>query len=242
MESLNAKPSGLLTASLRILAVAACVGAFSPAAFASDPAKPAMDLPQVVTEASAPSSVPVLKETTHPTINLSPDDTQLIKLDQDAGLVVVGNPEHANVIADSTRTLVVIPRKPGATYFTVMGNDGNIIMRRMVIVAGPEAHYVRVKNTCKAAGSSANCVENNVYYCPDTCHEVLIGSESATVTEQAVPSPADAKTAQAQQEALGGFFTNDEPEEDEDVEEATEKLQNAVESTAEALEKQAPQQ
>lgn len=61
MESLNAKPSGLWTASLRILAVAACIGSFSPAAYATDPAKPAMDLPQVVTEASAPSSVSALK-------------------------------------------------------------------------------------------------------------------------------------------------------------------------------------
>ncbi|MCB1838714.1 MAG: pilus assembly protein N-terminal domain-containing protein [Rhodospirillales bacterium] len=239
MEYLSTKPKGILSASLRIVAVAVCMGCFAPAANAADPAKPAIDLPQVVTEAAAPN-LPLLKETTHPTIRLSPDDTKLIRLDQDASLVVVGNPEHANVIADSTRTLVIVPRNPGATYFTVMGTDGKIIMRRLLIIAGPEEHYIRVKNTCKGTANNNSCKENNIYYCPDTCHEILLNTESATaVSEQAVPATSN-QTAQAQQQNLGGFFTNDDPEEDEEVEDATKKLQDSIDKTSDQLDKTLP--
>lgn len=187
MKDSNAKPKGKLYASIRVLAVAAVLAACSSLpSWAAEQAQPPADLPQVVTEASAPAGLPVLKETTHPTIHLSPDDTHLIKLDKDAGLVVVGNPEHANVIADSTRTLVVIPRNPGATYFTVMAANGEILMRRMVIIAGPEQHYVRVKNTCRSGGSKS-CNENNIYYCPDTCHKILLGTEEVSVDDKDVP-------------------------------------------------------
>ncbi|MCB1592649.1 MAG: pilus assembly protein N-terminal domain-containing protein [Alphaproteobacteria bacterium] len=187
MKDTITRPKGKFSSPFSVLAVAACIAAFTPSTLwaADPPSQQSLDLPQVVTEAAAPAGMPVLKETTHPTIKLSPDDTELVRLDDDAGLVVVGNPEHANVIADSTRTLVVIPRKPGATYFTVMNTGGNIIMRRLIIVAGPEEHYVRVKNSCRSGGSK-DCNENNIYYCPDTCHKILIGAEEVSVDDRDV--------------------------------------------------------
>lgn len=207
MKDTNAKPKGKLSASIRLLAVAACLASYAVLpVWAAEPAQPPADLPQVLTEAAAPAGMPALKETTHPTIHLSPDDTKLITLKKDAGLVVVGNPEHANVIADSTRTLVVIPRNPGATYFTVMAANGEVLMRRLIIVAGPEQHYVRVKNTCRSGGSKT-CNESNIYYCPDTCHKILLGPEEVTVDDKDVRTgggqAADAADAGDEEEVAG---------------------------------------
>ena len=148
-------------------------------------ANPAMDMPAVVTQSStnAVADSPATKKVTHNPIRLSPDDTKLIRLNKDAGMVVVGNPEHANVVADSARTLIVIPRRPGATYFTVMDRTGDILMHRLVIIAGPEEQYIRVKNTCRGSNDK-NCKSNSVYYCPDTCHEIFLSSEEpATMVE-----------------------------------------------------------
>jgi Flp pilus assembly secretin CpaC len=113
-------------------------------------------------------------EATHPTLRVTPDKSEIISLDADAASVIIGNPQHANVMADSVRKLVVIPRSPGATYFTVLDKDGNVIMQRHVIVASPKEGYVRVKRTCNTA--SSGCQNTSVFYCPDMCHE--IGSQA----------------------------------------------------------------
>lgn len=222
MNAITAKPKGMISATFRILAAAVFLAALAPSfAKAENTPQPA-DLPQVVTEAAAPAGMPILKETTHPTIQLSPDDSELVKLDRDAGLVVVGNPEHANVIADSTRTLVIIPRKPGATYFTVMGTDGSIVMRRLIIVAGPEEHYVRVKNTCRSGGGQS-CTENNVYYCPDTCHKIIIGAEEkVTIDSKDVPGGAQNGVSGDNQSAQSPSASADDGADPEETEEGSE--------------------
>ncbi len=169
-----------LSASFAIMATMMLVTGFPAETSASDKNK-TMDMPSVVSAASAPE-MPASEDVTHPVLRLSPDDSKLLKLEHDAGMVVVGNPEHANIIADSARTLVVIPRRPGATFFTVLSQDGDLIMRRVVIVAGPEQNYVRVKNACRASGDDT-CRSNHVYYCPDTCHEIVLSQEPTSVVE-----------------------------------------------------------
>ncbi len=113
-----------------------------------------------------------LDSETHPTLNLTPDKSQLVHLDRDAASVVVGNPEYARVLIDNPRLAVVIPRKSGATYFTVLDKDGNVIMQRHVIVAAPKKNYVRVRRSCINAAEGKACQPTSVYFCPDMCHEV----------------------------------------------------------------------
>ena len=115
-------------------------------------------------------------DSTHPPVNVTPDRSELVYLDQDASSIIVGNPLHANVIADSSRVLVVVPRAPGATHFTVLDKNGQVIMRRHVIVASPKKDYVRVKRMCMEG--SEDCQNTSVFYCPDTCHEVGIAPSS----------------------------------------------------------------
>lgn len=187
-----------VSASFAILTSIALATGLSSQAAASDKNN-TMDMPSVVSAASAPE-IPATEDVTHPVLRLSPNDSKLLKLNSDAGMVVVGNPEHANIIADSARTLVVIPRRPGATFFTVLSPNGEIIMRRVVIIAGPEQNYVRVKNTCRASGDDT-CISNNVYYCPDTCHEIVLSQEPTSVVEFEVSGNNN----------QGGGFTEDRP-------------------------------
>lgn len=118
---------------------------------------------------------------THPPIKLTPDKSELIRLDKKAESVLIGNPQHVSVLAENTKTLVLVPAQPGATYITVLDSDSNIIMSRHVIVAAPKERYVRVRNTCR--GDDDSCVPTRVYFCPDLCHEVNIAQETSESEE-----------------------------------------------------------
>ena len=105
-------------------------------------------------------------------IRTTPDKTKLVHLDQDAASVIVTNPANVSVVLDSPRLLVVMPRAPGATSFTVLDSKGGVIMEKTVIVAmSAQPKYVRVRRACASGDSS--CVPTAYFYCPDGCYEVL---------------------------------------------------------------------
>ncbi len=108
---------------------------------------------------------------THPILRITPDKSELVNLDAEAASVIVGNPNHISVLLDTPEVLVVVPRKEGASHFTVMGKDGSILMQRHVIVASPKENYVRIRRSCSNS-SGKSCKETSVYFCPDMCHEV----------------------------------------------------------------------
>lgn len=140
--------------------------------------KKAVDImPAVSTANSEDSAMP--EKTTHPIVRLTPDKSELIRLDGEAGSIVIGNPLHINVIADSSTTLVIVPRSPGATHFTVLSKQGEVLMQRHVIVASPKENYIRVKKTCRE-DSGDGCQETNVFYCPDMCHEIGLAQDDET--------------------------------------------------------------
>jgi hypothetical protein len=104
-------------------------------------------------------------------IRITPDTTKIVRLDQDAASVIVANPAHASIALDSPRLLVVMPRMPGTTSFTVLNNRGEVIMEKNVIVAAAaKPKYVRVRRACRAGDET--CVPSAYYYCPDGCYEV----------------------------------------------------------------------
>lgn len=108
-------------------------------------------------------------------IYIGADQTKLLRLSEDAASVIVANPAYANVVADTPRHLVIMPRQPGATTFTVLGQNGNIIMERKVVVGADQDRYVKIRRACSNAGDS-ECAATSVYYCPDGCHEVYVAS------------------------------------------------------------------
>lgn len=113
---------------------------------------------------------------THPPLKLSPDRSEIITLDEDVGTVVLGNPAHLNILADSARRLIAVPKMAGASYFTVLNKAGEVIMQRHVLVAPPKEKYVRVRKTCYGDAAANGCQAMQTFYCPDTCHEVATAS------------------------------------------------------------------
>ena len=157
------------------------------AGFASAPAV-AEDLIPPVTAASATDGETTDTITTHPLIRLTPEQSELVKLDRAATSVIVGNPAHLSVLLDTPTLMVLVPRIPGATSLTVLDDVGEVIMQRHVIVGSPKQNYVRVRRSCANAGRGArDCQATSVYFCPDMCHEVTTSQMGDRVTEPRVP-------------------------------------------------------
>lgn len=143
---------------------------------------------------------------THPPVNLSPDRSEIIRLDQKATTVISGNPNHLSIIPSNSQELVLVGRMPGATYFTALNSKGEVVMQRHVIVAGPKEKYVRIRKSCAASGNTA-CQPTQVYYCPDTCHEIVLN-----VQESGNTVPAEAVTpTETSQAGTGATTTQQEP-------------------------------
>lgn len=115
---------------------------------------------------------------THPVLYITQDKSEMIKLNQEAASVIVGNPTHISVLLDTPNTLVVVPRAAGASHFSVIGKDGSVVMERHVVVGAPKEQYVRIRRSC--AGDSRNCQATSTYFCPDSCYEVREDGGSAT--------------------------------------------------------------
>ena len=140
-----------------------------------------VDILPPITHANT-NEVEDIGEATHPIIRLTPDKSELIHLDDSATSIIIGNPAHINVIADSAKLVVVIPKAPGATHFTILGKNGQIIMQRHVIVASPKKDYLRIKRTC--SDGDDNCQATSVFYCPDMCHEIRSMEDAESSMEE----------------------------------------------------------
>lgn len=127
---------------------------------------------------------------THPMLRLTPDKSELIRLDRDAVSVVVGNPAHLSVLLDTPRVVVLIPRIPGATHFSILDRNGDVIMQRHAIVASPKQEYVRVRRSCINAGDNA-CSATSVYFCPDMCHEISVEQPESEDSGASAETPAE---------------------------------------------------
>jgi hypothetical protein len=146
-------------------------------------------------------------------LHLTPNKNEIIHLEHDAASVIVNNPDHAQVLLDSPRMLIVMPREPGATSFTVFDADGKILLEKDVIISGAVPRYVRVRRICNGA---SDCVPTAYYYCPDACYEVTamqstgvisgpppIGNVPRAAAPQPEARPAPVKeTAPEKEEAL----------------------------------------
>lgn len=126
-----------------------------------------LDIPPVTIAHAADTNLP--DNQTHGALRLTPDKSEIITLGSPAGSIIVGNPNHMNIIADSAQRLVIVPRAPGASHFTVLDNDGNVIMQRHVIVAAPTQDYIRIRRACTDPDT---CQDTSIFYCPDACHEI----------------------------------------------------------------------
>jgi hypothetical protein len=112
----------------------------------------------------------IIKPIEDDTLRLTTNKDQIIRLEKDAASVIVNNPNHAQVMLDSPRLLIVQPRNPGATSFKVLDARGNIILEKQIIVSNVRKHYVRIRRMCQAGDGS--CAPDSYFYCPGGCYEV----------------------------------------------------------------------
>lgn len=69
------------------------------------------------------------------TIELMVDKGHLIKLPQNADVVLVAEPEIANAVIESPRLIFVLGKRPGETNLFVMDKAGNLILTTDVVVS-----------------------------------------------------------------------------------------------------------
>lgn len=141
-------------------------------------------------------------EETHPPLKLSPDKSEIISLPEDVGTVVIGNPAHFSILADSPRRLIAVPKMPGASYVTILNKEGAVLMQRHVLVAPPKEKYVRVRKTCYGESAKGGCVATQTYYCPDICHEIspTSGAEENAKTDGKADGASDGASDQTSDE------------------------------------------
>jgi Pilus formation protein N terminal region len=118
------------------------------------------------------------------TIRLTPDATKIVRLESDAASVIVANPAHASIVLDSPRLLIIMPRQPGTTRFTVLDAKGQVLLEKNIIVtATAQPSYVRIRRAC---ADGTTCAPDSYYYCPDGCYEVAPVNAQGTA-QQAPP-------------------------------------------------------
>jgi hypothetical protein len=132
-------------------------------------------------------------------LRLAPGKSQTVALSRDAASVIVASPTHASVFLDNSRLLVVVPRAPGATTFTVLDKEGQTILSQPIIVTEKDdPAYVRVTRICGAAGTGATCMPISTYYCPDNCVPVAVpNADIDAAMTPAMPSVASAASGAA---------------------------------------------
>lgn len=123
-------------------------------------------------------------------LRISPDKPEVIHLDEDAVNVLVGSEETLRAMPDTARSIILIPKKPGATFIKVMNAAGKVILQRHVIVGTVDtaSKYLRIRRACAADDKA--CKQFSIYYCPDMCHEVSIIQGDAAQGTPTAPSEA----------------------------------------------------
>ncbi|MFA7276452.1 MAG: pilus assembly protein N-terminal domain-containing protein [Pseudobdellovibrionaceae bacterium] len=162
-ESAEAVPEGAMTAAGPVIApVDASVLTDAPTV---------LELPQT----DAPEEAP---------LRISFDKPEIVTLKGDAVNVIVGSEETLRAVPDTNSTIILIPKKPGATYFKAIDANGRVLMQRHVIVGASKPQYLRIRRSC--ANGEEGCKQYSVYYCPDMCHEVnVIQDEKAAAASEA---------------------------------------------------------
>lgn len=135
--------------------------------------------------ATTTSAAPA-RATPRDAIRLTPDRSEIVRLEQDAASVVVTNPAHAQVAMETPRLLLVMPRQPGSTSLFVLDKDGNSIFERDIIVSAATKPYVRIRKSCGA--NDQGCVSDSYFYCPDGCYEVGTVEPTDSAQQPAPPS------------------------------------------------------
>lgn len=121
-------------------------------------------------------------------LRISPDKPEVLHLNGDVVSVLVGSEDTLRAVPDTNRSIILIPKKPGATYFKALDGDGKVIAQRHVIIGAPvnKSKYIRIRRAC--VNGAEGCREYSVYYCPDMCHEVNVVQDEKKLINKETPN------------------------------------------------------
>ncbi len=78
------------------------------------------------------------------TMNILVNQSQIVRLSRDAGVVMIANPEIADVAIESPRLVFVLGRNPGETNLKIVDVDGKSMVSADVIVRPNAERHVTV--------------------------------------------------------------------------------------------------
>ena len=89
-------------------------------------------------------------------MNVIVDKTQIVRLNRDASVVMIANPNIADVVVESPRLIFIIGRKPGETNLYILdGNGRQLLYKDLVVLANPERHVTVHRATKEVTFSCA---------------------------------------------------------------------------------------
>ncbi len=89
-------------------------------------------------------------------LRVTVDKAHLMRLDNDAGIVIVADPTVADVVLESPRLLFIVGRAPGETNLYILDVDGGEIVRTdLVVVPNADREVTLDRNTVEATFSCA---------------------------------------------------------------------------------------
>ena len=116
-------------------------------------------------------------------MNIIVDKVHIVRLNRDAGVVMIANPNIADVAVESPRLIFVIGRKPGETNLYVLdGNGRQLLHKDLVVRANPERHVTVHRAT-----------QEVTFSCAPRCAQVV--TPGAAVAEQTDGAAGGAGTA-----------------------------------------------
>ena len=111
-------------------------------------------------------------------LQIEVNKAELLKLGEDASVVMVANPSIVDVAVESPRLIFLLGRRPGETNMFVLDADGSEIFTSEVVVVPPEDRAVSVHRS----------TEEEILSCDPRCVGVSVGGLPAGALAAAAPA------------------------------------------------------
>ncbi len=126
-------------------------------------------------------------------LRVTVDKAHLMRLDNDAGIVIVADPTVADVVLESPRLLFIVGRAPGETNLYILdGDGGEIVHTDLVVVPNADREVTLDRNTVEATFS-----------CAPRCAQIATPGAAEEVAGAAEGAEEEASTADESAEAGG---------------------------------------
>ncbi len=132
-------------------------------------------------------------------LSVTVDKAHILRLDRDASLVMVANPDIADVSVESPRLLFILGRAPGETNLYVLNSKGREILNTALIVVPNNEREVTINRNLSEGTLSCDprCARVPTPRSDDNAAATVPGADGAAETTQSAVSSGGATTPQS---------------------------------------------